>query len=352
MKKFPLTIFFLIVGCSNIQNDVPTPTLIVPEITPEIIFSHDSIKATINTDTDLTNFNKLSLIANEPISIKHLINLAYPNLHDSTIKSFEPVVNKSIALNQRRRVINNIENNNGIFITSYSIDTTWVFKNIRDIINNYNSSLIINPLFDRGGEIPDFTKLIHSPKLFLPVEKLKIPKRASRLPNAPRDYRSGIHRGIDFFSNWGTPVRAVADGIIIRSDLNYKEVPADFRVKMLNNASKLNRTPSDIFNELLLGQAVIVDHGFDLFAGFRAITIYAHLSSIDKKIVPGYKIKGGETFGRSGNTGTRPSTLGTRDESHLHWELILQDNKGEYYFGQNINYENLQLALNQIFNEN
>ena len=106
MKKFPLTIFFLIVGCSNIQNDVPTPTLIVPEITPEIIFSHDSIKATINTDTDLTNFDKLSLIANEPISIKHLINLAYPNLHDSTIKSFEPVVNKSIALNQRRRVIN------------------------------------------------------------------------------------------------------------------------------------------------------------------------------------------------------------------------------------------------------
>ncbi len=48
------------------------------------------------------------------------------------------------------------------------------------------------------------------------------------------------------------------------------------------------------FLELLLGQAVIVDHGFDLFTGFRAITIYAHLSSIDKKIVPGYKIKGGE----------------------------------------------------------
>ena len=56
MKKFPLTIFFLIVGCSNIQNDVPTPTLIVTEITPEIIFSHDSNKATINTHTDLTNF--------------------------------------------------------------------------------------------------------------------------------------------------------------------------------------------------------------------------------------------------------------------------------------------------------
>ena len=98
MKKFPLTIFFLIVGCSNIQNDVPTPTLIVPEIPPEIIFSHDSIKATINTDTDLTNFNKFSLIANEPISIKHLINLAYPNLHDSTIKCFETVLWDTVCL--------------------------------------------------------------------------------------------------------------------------------------------------------------------------------------------------------------------------------------------------------------
>ena len=352
MKTFSLTAFFLIVGCSNIQNDVPTPTLIVPEITPEIIFSHDSIEVTINTDNDLTNFKKLSSIANRPISIEHLINLAYPNLHDSTIKSFEPLVNKSIALQQRTRVINNITNNDGIIITSYSIDTTWVFKNIRDIINNYNSSASINLLFDRGGEIPDFTKLIPSPKLLLPVEKLKVPTRASRLPNAPRDYRSGIHRGIDFFSNWGSPIRAVADGIIIRSDLNYKEVPADFRVKMLNNASQLKRTPSDIFNELLLGQAVIIDHGFNLFIGFRVITIYAHLSSIDSKIVPGYKIKRGDIFGRSGNTGTRPSTLGTLDESHLHWELILQDNKGEYYFGQNIDYDALQFALNQIFSEN
>jgi len=352
VKKFLLTIFYFIIGCSNIQNDVPTPTLIVPKISPEIIFSNDSIEAIISTDTYLTNFKKLSLIANNPISIEHLINLAYPNLHDSTIKSFEPLVNKSIALQQRTRVINNITNNDGIFITSYSIDTTWVFKNIRDVINNYNSSASINPLFYRGGKIPDFAKLIPSPKLLLPVAKLKVPTRASRLPNAPRAYRSGIHRGIDFFSNWGTPIRAVADGVIIRSDLNYKEVPANFRVKMLNNASQLKRTPSDIFNELLLGQAVIIDHGFDLFIGFRSITIYAHLSSIDSKIVPGYKIKRGDIFGRSGNTGTRPSTLGTLDESHLHWELILQDNKGEYYFGQNIDYDALQFALNQIFSEN
>ena len=75
--------------------------------------------------------------------------------------------------------------------------------------------------------------------MLLPIEKLNVPTRASRLPNAPRDYRSGIHRGIDFFSNWGTEVRSVADGIVIRSDLFYKEIPADFRVDMLKQAAKL-----------------------------------------------------------------------------------------------------------------
>ena len=65
--------------------------------------------------------------------------------------------------------------------------------------------------------------------------------------------------------------------------------------------------------------------------------------------MPGYKISAGELLGRSGNTGTRPSTLGTKDESHLHWELILQDARGEYYFGQGLDYELLISALNKIF---
>ena len=220
---------------------------------------------------------------------------------------------------------------------------------IRETINKYNIDKTINTLFDRGGIIPNFSQLSPSTTLTLPCEKLDVPTRASRLPNAPRSYRSGIHRGIDFFSNWGTPVRSVADGVVIRSDLNYEEINADFRLEILNKAAKLDRTPSDIFNELLLGQAVIIDHGFDLFAGFRTITIYAHLSHINKNIKPGYKISKGEVFSKSGNTGTRPSTLGTREESHLHWELILQNKNGEYYFGQGLKYDELNSSLNKLF---
>ena len=60
-------------------------------------------------------------------------------------------------------------------------------------------------------------------------------------------------------------------------------------------------------------------------------------------------IKAGEIFGKSGNSGTEPSTLGTRRESHLHWELILQDAGGEYYFGRDLDYDKLVIALSNLF---
>ena len=347
--KYLILLIFIFVGCSKPAHSSPNiePNEII--ISPSINFSTDSLNATIITNINLTNFDSLSNLAYYPISLEYLTKLAYPDLHDSTISNFSDILQKTIPFNQSRRSLNKLYNQNGAIIADYVLDTTLVLKNIRNRVDTFNSKKPIMPLFDRDGVIPDFNNIIPTNKLLLPVKELVVPTRASRLPNAPRDYRSGIHRGIDFFSNWGTEVRSVADGIVIRSDVSYKEIPADFRLQMLERASTLNRTPSDIFNELLLGQAVIIDHGFELFPGYRSITIYAHLSYIENKILPGYKISTGELLGRSGNTGTRPSTLGTKDESHLHWELILQDARGEYYFGQGLDYEILISALNQIF---
>ena len=186
-------------------------------------------------------------------------------------------------------------------------------------------------------------------KLLLPCENIKLPKRSSRLPNAPRSYRSGIHRGIDFFSNWGTDVRAVAPGSVIRADHNYKEYPAKFREKMLRSSGNVGHTPSDIFNNVLLGKTIFLDHGFELIPGFRTISIYAHLSSIDKNIIGGAKVEAGQYIGKTGNSGTKASTLGTRREAHLHWELILQKNNKEIYLGKDIPYKKLYEMLDNIF---
>tara|TARA_B110001454_G_scaffold25070_2_gene24576 strand:- start:5810 stop:6541 length:732 start_codon:yes stop_codon:yes gene_type:complete len=188
-------------------------------------------------------------------------------------------------------------------------------------------------------------------RLLLPCNNVNIPKKASRLPNAPRDYRNGIHKGIDFFAAWGTEVRAVAKGLVVRADHNYKEYPPDFRVKMLKSSGKVGHTPSDIFNSVLLGKAVFLDHGFDLVPGFRVITIYAHLSSIRNDITGGAIVEPGQIIGRTGNTGTRPSTLGTKKEAHLHWEMILQKDNQEIYLGKDISHEKLYDILISIFEQ-
>ena len=193
------------------------------------------------------------------------------------------------------------------------------------------------------------TEWVKELTLLLPCKNTKVPKRSTRLPNAARDYRNGTHRGIDFFANWGTEVRSVAKGFVIRADHNYNEYPADFRVKMLRSAGKVGHTPSDIFNNVLLGKAVFLDHGFDLVPGFRAITIYAHLSSIADGILPGTKVDKGQLIGFSGNTGTSSGSLRNEKGAHLHWELHFEDKSGKYFLGQNIPPELLKENIDLLF---
>ena len=105
----------------------------------------------------------------------------------------------------------------------------------------------------------------------------------------------------------------------------------------------------DRFNTVLLGKSVFLDHGFDLVPGFRVISIYAHLSHIEKNIKPGYVLSSGEVLGKSGNTGMRESTLGSKSGSHLHWELILQKDTDEIYLGRNLKNPELYEMLRRIF---
>ena len=238
-------------------------------------------------------------------------------------------------------------------ILQLGLDRNQLESIVLPIIKKYTypGAVPILPLFSVSTAPPILNDL-KSMKLLVPCENVSVPKQQLLLPNAPRAYRHGTHRGIDFYVNWGTPVRAVADGVITRAEHGYQEMSADFRLDVLDDAKIMGRTPSDVFEHLLLGQAVYIDHGFDLVPGYRAVTIYAHMSHINSGITVGSTVRRGEVIGQSGNTGTKDSTQKKKTGAHLHWEMILQNKGGEYYLGQGEQYEVLYPFLTNLFTNN
>ena len=238
-------------------------------------------------------------------------------------------------------------------ILQLKLDRNLIEAIVLPIIEKYTypGAVPILPLFS-VSTTPPLLNDLKSLKLLIPCENVSVPKQPLLLPNAPRAYRHGTQRGVDFYVNWGTPIRAVADGVIIRAEHGYKEMSADFRLDALGDAKILGRTPSDIFEHLLLGQAVYIDHGFDLVPGYRTVTIYAHMSHINSSITIGSTVRRGEIIGRSGNTGTKDSTLKKKTGAHLHWEMILQNKAGEYYLGQGETHEVLYPFMENLFTDN
>lgn len=93
----------------------------------------------------------------------------------------------------------------------------------------------------------------------------------------PLTHGRGVHQGVDIAAAPGQPVRASADGVVVRAG----EIGG-------------------------LGQAVFVAHGFGV------TTRYGHMSRIDVR--PGQRVKRGDIVGRVGNTGRSTGY-------HLHYEV-------------------------------
>ena len=116
-------------------------------------------------------------------------------------------------------------------------------------------------------------------KLVLPAEEYGVPDYINLLPNAKRDYRSGYHMGVDFSSPMNYPIRAAFDGVVVRSNAYQQDVDIDTYNYFLNLSSRVGKTPDDIYNFILLGKSVVIDHGYNITDKYRAITAvsYTHL---------------------------------------------------------------------------
>lgn len=123
----------------------------------------------------------------------------------------------------------------------------------------------------------------------LPLDsELTSPFGAFRLLNGEFETR---HMGWDQNAAEGTPIRAMAAGVVARAA----------------------NIVSDLYG--VYGRFVMIDHGYNVF------TNYAHLS--EALVERGQRVEAGQIIALSGNTGRSSAP-------HLHWEILVQ---GEWVDG-------------------
>jgi murein DD-endopeptidase MepM/ murein hydrolase activator NlpD len=166
--------------------------------------------------------------------------------------------------------------------------------------------------------------------LSVPIQGTTITTRDFQMPGAPRHYRLGVHEGIDFYGSTvgvpvdnRTPVRTVADGVLIRALVDYQPLTAAQADAWSAQSLSLGYTPPEVLDGYR-GMQVWIDHGDGL------VSHYAHLSSIEPGIVKGATVTQGQVIATVGNSGTPASLRSETYDVHLHLELWV----GDHFIGQ------------------
>lgn len=166
----------------------------------------------------------------------------------------------------------------------------------------------------------------------LPLEGWDVPVDVELLPGAPRDYRGGIHEGIDFPAPSGTPVLAAASGTIARADVSFLDWNREQQEIALYEALTLGYTPTATLDRIR-GRQVWIDHGKGV------ITRYAHLSAVESSLHVGQKIEAGSLIGEVGSSGY------PQGGPHLHFEVRVDDD----FYGDGLTGETLVRAVSRLF---
>jgi len=167
--------------------------------------------------------------------------------------------------------------------------------------------------------------------LALPIAGATLPTDPELLPNSPREYRAGWHEGIDFPAPPGTPVLAVADGVVIRVDTAFVEWTADEEGRALDEAVALGYTPAETLDRLR-GRQVWIDHGQGI------VSRYAHLSAVAPLVV-GARVERGRRIGAVGSSGYEEGG------PHLHLEVRV----GNAYLGEDLAGDTLIATIFRAF---
>jgi len=182
----------------------------------------------------------------------------------------------------------------------------------------------------QGPQPNDLSLLQTLRGLSSPIQGATLTTRDFQMPGAPRHYRLGVHEGIDFYGhtvgvtvNRRTPVRAVAEGTVIRALVDYEPLTAAQAANWTTQTANLGYTPAEILDGYR-GMQVWIDHGNGI------VSRYAHLSAIEPGIVEGVQVTRGQVIATVGNSGTPGSLNSAANDVHLHLELWV----GDHFVGQ------------------
>jgi murein DD-endopeptidase MepM/ murein hydrolase activator NlpD len=154
-----------------------------------------------------------------------------------------------------------------------------------------------------------------------PIEGACLPQEDLLMPNAPREYRLGIHEGVDFYDGRccvavprGTPVLAAKTGVVIRADHDYQDITVEEMDALLARCQQQGYTDAATLDRLR-GQQVWLDHGHGI------VTRYAHLLAVEQGIEKDVVVEAGQVLGYVGNSGTPEGVTDPNLENHLHFEI-------------------------------
>jgi len=154
-----------------------------------------------------------------------------------------------------------------------------------------------------------------------------LPQDDNLMPGAPREYRGGIHEGVDFYDSdncvfvgIGTEVGAAKEGVVIRADHDYEDLTIESLAEL---EAMIEQDRRDETEDPFRGRQVWIEHPDG------SITRYCHLSGIVEDLQPGDSVQQGEIVGYVGESGTPESVTDPGTQVHLHFEIRI----GESYLG-------------------
>jgi murein DD-endopeptidase MepM/ murein hydrolase activator NlpD len=178
-----------------------------------------------------------------------------------------------------------------------------------------------------------------------PIEGACLPAEDDLLPNAPREYRFGVHEGVDFYGDRactsverGMPVLAAKTGIVVRADVGYTDITQEEMDNLLARSAQQGFTDAAVLDRLR-GRQVWLDHGDGV------VTRYCHLLSVESGVAEGVVVAAGQVVGRVGNSGTPEGVSDATLENHLHFEIRV----GDSYLGQGLSAAETRRLWEQAF---